>query len=376
MQAVGRVPTRFVREFGLKAFRRPLEPAELKRYEALFVKEKDFINGAQLVVEAMLQSPHFLFRLEETNNPRWKPYARRAASRMRCGTRMPDDALLASAAQRRARHARRRREGCAAHARSIPKAKQALDEFVSPVDALRSRPDRQQGRRRFPQFTRETAVAMTEEARPLHRRPGVERRNFMKLFTADYGYRERRPGRHLRRASARQASSTECNFPPDSERAGLLGQALFLALTSKPDETSPTARGLVRPRAVSLPARRRSAAGREHQPAARSPRRSRRRTASAWPSTRLNKSCAGCHNLIDPIGFGFEKFDAVGARRDKMQLQFFGRAAKAIGERRRRPWNSTRHHGTCRRHSRTRSSRRRRNSARCWPRARSARNAW
>ena len=35
-----------------------------------------------------------------------------------------------------------------------------------------------------------------------------------------------------------------------------------------------------------------------------------------------NKMCASCHNLIDPIGFGFEKFDAIGQRRDKLKLTF------------------------------------------------------
>jgi hypothetical protein len=35
-----------------------------------------------------------------------------------------------------------------------------------------------------------------------------------------------------------------------------------------------------------------------------------------------NKACAGCHTLIDPIGFGFEKFDAIGQRRDKLKLTF------------------------------------------------------
>src|SRR3954469_3420375 len=43
---------RFVREFGLKAFRRPLEDSEQKRYEALLNTEKEFLKGAQLVVEA------------------------------------------------------------------------------------------------------------------------------------------------------------------------------------------------------------------------------------------------------------------------------------------------------------------------------------
>ena len=45
-----------------------------------------------------------------------------------------------------------------------------------------------------------------------------------------------------------------------------------------------------------------------------------------------NRSCAGCHNLVDPIGFGFEKFDAIGQHRDKLKLTFgqtFGESRSA-----------------------------------------------
>jgi len=89
--------TRFVREFGLKAFRRPLDPAEQKRYEALLASETDFVKGAQMVIEAMLQSPNFLFRLEATSDPKLKPYA--AASRLSYALwdSMPDADLLAAA---------------------------------------------------------------------------------------------------------------------------------------------------------------------------------------------------------------------------------------------------------------------------------------
>jgi len=72
--------TRFVREFGIKAFRRPLEAEEQKRYETLMSREPDFVKGAQLVVEAMLQSSNFLFRFDETSEAKWKPYA--TASRL------------------------------------------------------------------------------------------------------------------------------------------------------------------------------------------------------------------------------------------------------------------------------------------------------
>ena len=56
----------FLRRFGLRAFRRPLSEGERRRYGALFDKEArsaggDFLRGAQLVVEAMLQAPGFLY---------------------------------------------------------------------------------------------------------------------------------------------------------------------------------------------------------------------------------------------------------------------------------------------------------------------------
>jgi hypothetical protein len=64
---------RFVRSFGPRAFRRPLTENEAGRYTALFETQKDAIAGAQLVIEAMLQSPNFLFWLDDTPNPNWKP---------------------------------------------------------------------------------------------------------------------------------------------------------------------------------------------------------------------------------------------------------------------------------------------------------------
>ena len=56
----------FVRSFGLRAFRRPPSAAEQSRYEQVFQKAADtsrsFASGAQIVVEAMLKSPKFLYQ--------------------------------------------------------------------------------------------------------------------------------------------------------------------------------------------------------------------------------------------------------------------------------------------------------------------------
>ncbi len=90
--------SQFVRAFGRKAFRRPMEYEEQRRYEALFARETDFLQGAAIVVEAMLLSPHFLFRLEETSNPKWKPYAAACRLSYALWDSMPDEALLDAAA--------------------------------------------------------------------------------------------------------------------------------------------------------------------------------------------------------------------------------------------------------------------------------------
>ncbi len=311
---------RFVREFGMKAFRRPLEPEEQKRYVALFRREADFFKGAQIVVEATLQSPHFLFRIDETSNPKWKPYATTSRLSYALWDTMPDPPLFESAA----RGELSTPQGVETTARRMladPRARQALDEFVSQWMRFDRLLTASKDRRRFPNFNRETAFAMTEETRQFIADLVWNDRNFMDLFTADYTFINAElatiygipaPAREFDRVS----------FAPESERAGILGQTLFLAQTAKPDDTSPTARGLfIReqflcqhvsepPPGVNtdLP-----------PPTVAKPQTNRERLLEHV----TNPSCSTCHNLIDPIGYGFERYDAIGARREKYKLLFF-----------------------------------------------------
>jgi hypothetical protein len=312
---------KFVSSFGLKAFRRPLEPVEQKRYEALFIKQGNFLSGARVVVEAMLQSPNFLFRLEETSNPKWQPYARASRLSYALWDTMPPLSLLESAGRGElnteaavAKAARRMLDD--------PRAKQALDEFVSQWMRFDRVLTSTKDRRKFPQFTRETAVAMTEETRRFISDLVWGDQDFTQLFTADYGYLNADLAAvYGLRAPA--SEFTKVNFTPESERAGLLGQALFLALTSRPDETSPTSRGLfVREQFLCQHVADPPPGVNTNLPAISQakPQTNRDRLAEHT----MNKSCAGCHNLIDPVGFGFEKFDAIGGRREKLPLVFFG----------------------------------------------------
>lgn len=315
------VPCRaqFVREFGLKAFRRPLDAGEQKRYEALMATDPDFLKGAQLVVEAMLQSSNFLFHLDATPDPKLTPWA--AASRLSYALwdTMPDAELFA-AAKRGDLSTPEGVEKIARHMLGSPRARESLNEFVSQWLRFDRLQTASKDRRKFPLFTRETAIAMMEEARIFVSDLVWNDGDFMTLFTANYGH----VNPELARIYGVQTPAKDFDrvpFPPGSERAGLLGQGLFLALTAKPDDSSPTARGLfVREQFLcqhvpdpppgvntNLP------------PVTEANPQTNRERMSEHAS---NPSCATCHKLIDPIGFGLEKFDAVGARRDKLTLEF------------------------------------------------------
>lgn len=314
--AIPAKPTKdFIAGFGRRAFRRPLTPEETKRYQSLELK-----GGPQLVVEAMLQSPAFLFRLEDTDDAALKPYA--AASRLSftLWASMPDESLLNAASKR---------EPLAAHARRMiedERAKENLDEFTS--QWLRF--DRILGtakmRRIYPKFNREAAVAMTEEARRFVRDLAWTDRSFMELFTDPHAYLTAdlaaiydmpAPAQEYQRVA----------FDAKSERAGLLGQALFLASTAKPDDTSPTARGLfVREQLLCQHVPPPPPGVDTNLPALSDdkPLTNKERLAAHLS----NSSCAGCHTLVDPIGFGFEKFDAIGGRREAARVYFSEKKAE------------------------------------------------
>jgi hypothetical protein len=310
---------RFVREFGLKAFRRPLDPEEQKRYESLMAREPDFLKGAQMVVEAMLQSPNFLFRLEATTDPKLKPWA--AANRLSYALwdTMPDAELFAAAA-RGDLSTPQGLEKIARRMLDTPRAQEALNDFISQWLRFDRLLTASKDRRKFPLYTRETAMAMTEEARTFVSDLVWNDRDFMTLFTANYGHVSLELA-SIYGVAAPAKDFDRVPFPAGSERAGILGQGLFLALTSKPDDTSPTGRGLfVREQFLCQHVPDPPPGVNTNLPPVTEAKPQTNRDRMSEHAT--NPSCASCHKLVDPIGFGFEKFDAIGARRDKLTLEF------------------------------------------------------
>ncbi len=325
--------SKFIAGFGRSAFRRPLEADELARYRGIFKSETGFLKGAQAVIEAMLQSPNFLFRLEETPNAKWKPYATAARLSYFLWDTMPDAALLESAESGELNT----KDGIRRAARRMldnPKARQGVDEFVSQWLRFDRVMTASRERRYFPLFSRELATAMTEESRRFVGDLVWSDANFMDAFTANYSfinsdlaavYKMTPPARDFDRVE----------FPADSERAGLLGQTLFLTLTSKPDDTAPTGRGLfVREQFLCQQVPPPPPGVDTNLPPVEEGKPVTNRERLAGHAG--NKTCASCHSLIDPIGFGLEKFDAIGMRREQHKLLFYP-AGHGVAARRAKP---------------------------------------
>ena len=316
---------RFVRSFGLRAFRRPLLADEQGRYAALLAAEASrggsFNAGAQAVVEAMLQSPSFLFRVEDGVEPRWAAYE--AASRLSyfLWDSMPDAALFRDA-ETGALNTPSGFEQAARRMLASPNAHRAVDEFVAEWLRFDRLLNTVKDRRTFPQYTPELGLAMTEETRRFVSDLVWSDRSFLDLFTANYSFLNGDLAA-VYGLPAPAGDFDRVEFPAASDRAGIIGQATFLALTSKPAETSPTARGLfVREQFLC-----------QHVPdpppgvnanlppiTDAKPMTNRQRLSQLHLTSQM---CAGCHNLIDPIGFGLEKFDAIGGRQDKLKLTFY-----------------------------------------------------
>ncbi len=309
---------RFVHTFGRRAFRRPLLDAEFQRYAAAFSAQArasgKFLEGARAVVEAMLQSPKFLFHVEAGPDGRFRDYAVASRYSYLLWDTMPSEELF-EAASRGELQAVAGRDRWARRMVQSPQARQAADEFFSQWLRFDRVLNAFKERRRFPEFTPELAAAMVEETRRLLQDLVWKDGNFMDAFRADYGFLNADLST-LYKVPAPQGEFQLVRFPRETPRAGLLGQASFLASSAGPTETSPTARGIfVREQLLCqhVPPPPPNINTTLAEPSEEKPLTRRQRLAAHVD----NPTCAACHRLMDPIGFGLESFDAIGRWRDK-----------------------------------------------------------
>jgi hypothetical protein len=140
-----------------------------------------------------------------------------------------------------------------------------------------------------------------------------EDRSVLDLLRANYTFVNERLAKHYGIPNVYGSEFRRVTLPGD-ERRGLLGQGSVLAVTSYATRTSPVLRGKwllenilgtpVPPPPPGVPALEENHSGLH----ARSVR-------ERMEEHRKNPACAGCHNIMDPLGFSLENFDAVGAWR-------------------------------------------------------------
>lgn len=318
----------FVSRFIERAYRRPPTAAERAAYVSLFDRGPelfgsgdDFRDGVQLVVEAALQSPHFLYRVEvgsgETDNFGTRLTPHELASRLSFlfwGT-MPDDALFAAA-----------NDGSLATAAGFEAQLQrvAADERVAErsIDfherwlQLASLAGSSKDAALYPFYDANLVASMREEARLFINAVTIEESGgIIELLTAPYGFVDVNLNAIYGFDGAFDAAFTRVDYPTPTPRGGLLTQAAFLTgHSSSATTTSPILRGtfvLRRLACLDIPEPPANAVSQMPPPPAQPPVTTR--DLFTWKTSMTE--CSGCHTLINPVGFAFEEFDAVGRHR-------------------------------------------------------------
>ena len=284
-----------------------------------------FDNGIEAIVQRVLSDPKFLFRMESTpaNLEAGTAYPVSdldLASRLSffLWSSIPDDTLLqlAQAGQLSKPEVLRAQ---VERMLDDPKAEAFTRNFAGQWLGLRSLSGHQPVVDQFPDFDDNLREAFREEVELLFTSLVKEDRSILDLLTADYTFVNDRLARFYGIAGVQGSEFRRVKLDQsESDRWGLLGKGALLTVSSQPGRTSPPIRGnwvlkfligvpAPDPPAVvpALKAGPGDAAGNNRPPTMR----------EQMETHRANPACAGCHKLMDPIGFALEPFDAVGRER-------------------------------------------------------------
>jgi hypothetical protein len=312
----------FVDHFGLRAFRRPLNPSERAALIGLFElghADAGFAEGARLVVQAALQSPQFLYHFELGLPPAEADDVValdgfELASRLSyfLWDTMPDEALLQAAAVGELDAPEALRDQ-AERMLEDPRAADAIASFHRQWLHLDGLAGLEKNAEYYPQFDASLREAMTRETtRFADWVIRFDDARLETLFTAPYSFLE---GPLFALYGVAPPAEHDPSLPVDldpTQRAGLLTQAGVLAMHAHADQSSPVHRGmLVRENILCTPL----APPPPEVDVVPPPVDPDATTRDRFDQHRADPACAGCHNLIDPLGFGFEHYDGIGAYR-------------------------------------------------------------
>ena len=311
----------FVQSFGRRLFRRPLTATEVQRYTDLYAEleaEDGFTESLRWIIAGMLQSPYFLYRTElgtpqEDGTVHLTSHEIASAlSYLVIGT-MPD-AELAAAADSDALLELDERLAQADRLVHSDAAVSTQLEFANAWLGLGLLEQAQRDADLFPGFTAEIRSAMRGEVERLFANVFVSGGSFADLLETDQSYwTDGLADFYGQAPGAGSADADGFRQVELSGDPGILSRGALMATHALPSTPSPIHRGvMVRERLLcnELPPPPPGVANGIPEIDPDSSNRERYTIHSADPA------CAGCHNLIDSIGFGFEHYDAVGRWQD------------------------------------------------------------
>jgi hypothetical protein len=309
--------------FARRAFRRLVSREELDRLVALSARVmqegESFERAIEIGIQAILVSPNFLFRIEtdaEPNNPNAIHLINEfeLASRLSyfLWSSMPDEELLKLAEQNALRNGNTLKEQIQRMLKD-PKGQSFIESFSGQWLQTRNLKLMTPDPKMFPTFDEQLRESMRLETELFFGEIVRDNHSILDLLDADFTYVNERLAKHygLTGVTGEQLQRVKLD---GNQRAGVLTHASILTLTSNPTRTSPVKRGkwMLENILGSPPP--------PPPPGVEELKTDENAVLSGSLRQRMeqhreNPSCASCHQKMDPLGFGFENFDAIGSWR-------------------------------------------------------------
>jgi hypothetical protein len=315
-----------VSQLATQAYRRPLNEMDFEGLMSFYdagAAEGDFESGIRTALQAILASPHFVFRLEEAEDVLEASGVHRVndldlASRLSffLWATVPDEELLKLASEGSLSDPAVLK-GQVERMLDDPRAEALATRFASQWLRLQDLDKIDPDYLHYPLYDDTLALALKRETVLFFANLVREDRSVLEILTADYTFVNERLARHY--GIPNVTGSRFRRVPLDSDlRRGILGHGSILTLTSVADRTSPVLRGKwilevllgsppppPPPNVPLLEATTEAAGGKTLS------------VREAMELHRSNPACTSCHVVIDPLGLALENFDATGAWRIK-----------------------------------------------------------
>lgn len=311
---------------GRLLFRRPLSEAETALYVRMAGEAAgptgSFYKGLELALSAMLVSPKFLYVIETAEPDPAVPgalkldgWSKAARLSFTLWNTTPNESLLAAAQQGKLAD-QAWLEATARKMIDSPRFEAGLRAFFSDMLLFEKFDQIAKDPVIYPYFNQDVAQALPEQTlRTITDHLLARGGDYRSLFTTPHTWMNRPLAALYGVPVGNTRGWEQHTFNEGDDRAGLLGQAGFLALYSHSGRSSPTLRGrAIREQLMCQPV---------PDPPGNVNFTAVQETGNrAMPTARIRLDahntdpvCAGCHKITDPIGLTLERFDGIGAAR-------------------------------------------------------------